>query len=63
MDKQPIEVAKVLTNASEAFDRMKQEMDAIKVTPQGELKAMQDAIEKWREKSETMRATMQASGL
>ena len=37
-------MAKVLTNASESFDKMKQEMEAIKVTSQGELKAMQDAI-------------------
>ena len=32
IDKQSIEVAKVLTNASETFEHMKQEMEAIKVT-------------------------------
>ena len=44
IDKQSSEVAKVLANSSASFDEMKQEMDAIKVTSQGEFKAMQDAI-------------------
>ena len=38
VNKQSMEVAKVLTNASDSFDRMKQEMQAIKVTSSAELK-------------------------
>ena len=41
-----MEVAKVLTNASDSFEKMKAEMDAIKVVSQSDLKAMQDAIKK-----------------
>ena len=46
IDKQSIEVAKVLTNASDSFDKMKQEMEAIKVTSSAELQAMQKAIKR-----------------
>ena len=37
VNKQSIEVAKALTNASDSFDKMKQEMQAIKVTSNAEL--------------------------
>jgi hypothetical protein len=46
IDKQSIEVAKVLTNASDSFDRVKQEMEAIKIASKAELQAMQTAIKK-----------------
>jgi len=39
----------VLTNASDSFDRMKQEMQAIKVTSNAELQAIQKAIKKIEE--------------
>jgi hypothetical protein len=35
-----MEVAKVLTNASDSFDRMKQDMQAIKLTSNAELQAI-----------------------
>ena len=50
IDKQSIEMARVLTNASESSDKMKQEMGAIKVTSRGELQAMKDAITKMESK-------------
>jgi len=46
VNKQSVEVAKILTNASDSFDKMKQEMQAIKVTSNGELQAIQKAIKK-----------------
>ena len=46
INKQSMEVAKVLTNASDSFDKMKQEMQAIKVTSNAELQAIQKAIKK-----------------
>ena len=44
IDKQSIEVAKLLATASDSLDRMKQEMEAIKVTSKAELQAIQGAI-------------------
>ena len=44
-----MEVAKVLTNASDSFDRMKHEMQAIKVTLNAVLQAIQKAIKKIEE--------------
>ena len=41
-----MEVAKVLTNASDSFDRRKAEMQAIKVTSNAELQAIQKAIKR-----------------
>jgi hypothetical protein len=41
-----MEVAKVLTNASDSFNQMKQEMQAIKTTSNAELQAIQRAIKK-----------------
>ena len=46
VNKQSMEVPKVLTNASDSFDRMKAEMQAIKVTSNAELQAIQKAIKK-----------------
>ena len=46
VNKQSIEVAKIMTNASESFNQMKQEMQAIKVTSNAELQAIQKAIKK-----------------
>ena len=44
VNKQSIEVAKIMTNASDSFDKMKAEMQAIKVTSNAELQAIQKAI-------------------
>ena len=41
-------MAKVLTNSSESFDKLKQEMEAIKVTSKADLQAMQNAIKKMK---------------
>ena len=46
VNKQSIEVAKIMTNASDSFDKMKAEMQAIKVTSNAELQAIQRAIKK-----------------
>jgi len=46
VNKQAMEVAKVLTNASDSFNPMKQEMQAIKATFNAELQAIQKAIKK-----------------
>ena len=46
VNKQAMEVAKVLTNASDSFSQMKQEMQAIKTTSNAELQAIQKAIKK-----------------
>ena len=40
VNKQSIGVAKMMTNASDSFDKMKQEMQAIKVTSNAELQAI-----------------------
>ena len=37
-------MAKVLTDASESFEKMKQEMEAMKILSKKELKVTQDAI-------------------
>ena len=44
-----MEVVEVLTNASDLLDRMKQEMQAIKVTSNAELHAIQKAIKRIEE--------------
>ena len=46
VNKQAMEVAKVLTNASDSFNQMKQEMQAIETTSNAELQAIQKAIKK-----------------
>ena len=46
VNKQAMEVAKVLTNASDSFNQMKQEMQAIKTTSNAELQAIQKAIKR-----------------
>ena len=46
INKQSIEVPKIMTNASDSFDKMKQEMQAIKTTSNAELQAIQKAIKK-----------------
>ena len=49
VNKQSMEVAKVLANASDSFDKMKPEMQAIKVTSNAELQAIQKAIKRIEE--------------
>jgi uncharacterized protein YukE len=46
VNKQSMEVAKIMTNASDSFDKMNQEMQAIKATSNAELQAIQKAIKK-----------------
>jgi hypothetical protein len=49
VNKQAMEVAKVLTNAGDSFNQMKQEMQAIKTTSNAELQAIQKAIKRIEE--------------
>ena len=62
MNKQAIEVAKVLTSASDSFDKMKQEVEAIKVTSKAEMQAMQGAIKKMEADIRNNAGTAQAIG-